>query len=59
VKTVLSISGGPAAIVMIILGYRATIAIGAGLLMLTFIILSYLEGNEGLIKFLMYGPVGK
>ncbi|XP_060578355.1 uncharacterized protein LOC132735429 [Ruditapes philippinarum] len=46
-----------AAIVMTILGYRVTIAIGACLLMVTFIIVSYLEGNEGLLKFLIYGPV--
>jgi hypothetical protein len=59
VITVLRITGALAAIVMTVLGYRVTIVIGAGLLMVTFIIVSYLEGNEGLLKFLIYGPVGK
>ncbi|XP_060595817.1 uncharacterized protein LOC132749908 isoform X2 [Ruditapes philippinarum] len=46
-----------AAYVMISRGYRKTVCIGAGIVMVTMIILSLLEGNAGLIKFLMYGPI--
>ncbi|XP_053397541.1 uncharacterized protein LOC128556419 [Mercenaria mercenaria] len=47
-----------AAFVMIFFGYRATICIGASVVMTTLIILSYLgdDDTENFIKFLLYGP---
>jgi hypothetical protein len=45
---------------MIHFGYRATVCIGAGIVMVTVIILSHLkEDTEDEVKFLLYGPAGE
>ncbi|XP_060561288.1 uncharacterized protein LOC132721055 [Ruditapes philippinarum] len=45
------------AIVMIHFGYRATVCIGAGIVMVTVIILSHLKDDtEDAVKFFLYGP---
>ncbi|XP_060554831.1 uncharacterized protein LOC132715782 [Ruditapes philippinarum] len=45
------------AVVMIHFGYRATVCIGAGIVMVTVFILSYLEDDtEDAVKFFLYGP---
>ncbi|XP_060556029.1 uncharacterized protein LOC132716724 [Ruditapes philippinarum] len=45
------------AVVMIRFGYRATVCVGAGFVMIAVIVLSYLAaGAEGGVKFFLYGP---
>jgi hypothetical protein len=45
---------------MIRFGYRATVCVGAGFVMIAVIVLSYLAaGAEGGVKFFLYGPAGE
>ncbi|XP_053398410.1 uncharacterized protein LOC128556759 [Mercenaria mercenaria] len=60
--TVLSDLYAPlAALVMIFLGYQATVCIGASVVMVILFFLSYFgdDDTEKFIKFILYGPVGK